>query len=87
MQTRHEIQDTRYECICKFVGQKPIQSRLRNFKELSAKTEKSDIISKDLKERGFNFVGSTITCAFMQAVGMVSDHTTDCFRHAQLRKV
>ena len=70
-----------------FIGHKSFQDRLRNFKGLPAKTEKSDIISKDLKERGFNFVGSTITCAFMQAVGMVSDHTTDCFRHAQLRKV
>ncbi len=70
--------------IWEFVGHKPLQSRLRNFKELPARTEKSDIISKDLKERGFNFVGSTIIYAFMQAVGMVNDHTTDCFRHAQL---
>lgn len=70
--------------IWEFVGQKPIQNRSRNFKELPAKTEKSDIISKDLKGRGFNFVGSTIMYAFMQAVGMVNDHATDCFRHAQL---
>ena len=70
--------------IWEFVGRKPVQNRLRNFKELPAKTEKSDIISKDLKERGFNFVGSTITYAFMQAVGMVNDHTTDCFRYRQL---
>ncbi len=69
-----------------FVEDKPIRNRWRNVKELPARTEKSDIISKDLKERGFNFVGSTITYAFMQAVGMVNDHTTDCFRHAQLRK-
>ena len=72
--------------IWEFVGQKPIQNRFRNFKELPARTEKSDIISKDLKERGFNFVGPTILYAFMQAVGMVNDHTTGCFRHAQLRK-
>ena len=69
--------------IWEFVGHKPLQNRLRNFKELPARTEKSDIISKDLKERGFNFVGSTIMYAFMQAVGMVNDHATDCFRHAQ----
>ncbi|MBI3618038.1 MAG: DNA-3-methyladenine glycosylase I [Candidatus Omnitrophica bacterium] len=58
-----------------FVGQKPIQNRLRNFKELPARTEKSDIISKDLKERGFNFAGSTIMYAFMQAVGRGSTTT------------
>ncbi len=67
-----------------FVEGKPVQNRWRNVKELPARTEKSDIISKDLKERGFNFVGSTIIYAFMQAAGMVNDHTVDCFRYHQL---
>ncbi len=51
--------------------------------EIPAKTEVSDIISKDLKKRGFTFVGSTIIYAYMQAAGMVNDHTTDCFRYHQ----
>ena len=55
--------------------------------ELPASTELSDQISKDLKKRGFNFVGSTICYAFMQAVGMVNDHTTDCFRHHEVQKL
>ena len=70
--------------IWKFVGDKAVQNRWRNLKELPAQTEKSDIISTDLKERGFNFVGSTIIYAFMQAVGMVNDHTVDCFRYREL---
>jgi len=53
--------------------------------ELPAKTELSERMSKDLKKRGFNFVGPTICYAFMQAVGMVNDHTTDCFRHQELK--
>jgi DNA-3-methyladenine glycosylase I len=52
--------------------------------ELPAKTDRSDAMSKDLKKRGFNFVGSTICYAFMQAVGMVNDHTTECFRYTQV---
>ena len=47
----------------------------------------SDAMSKDLKQRGFNFVGSTICYAFMQAVGMVNDHTTDCFRHKDIKEL
>jgi DNA-3-methyladenine glycosylase I len=49
-----------------------------------ARTPISDAMSKDLKSRGFSFVGSTVCYAFMQAVGMVNDHTTDCFRHGEL---
>jgi len=54
--------------------------------ELPTRTEQSDAMSKDLKRRAFNFVGSTICYAFMQAVGMVNDHTTDCFRYEGIRK-
>lgn len=64
-----------------FVDGKPIQNRWKSLKEVPAKTELSDKISKDLKKRGFTFVGSTIVYAHMQAAGMVNDHTTDCFRH------
>ncbi len=55
--------------------------------ELPTHTELSDAMSKDLKRRGFNFVGPTICYAFMQAVGMVNDHTTDCFRHKEIEKL
>lgn len=67
-----------------FVNGKPIQNHWRSLSELPAKTELSDQISKDLKKRGFNFVGSTIIYAHMQATGMVNDHTTDCFRYAEV---
>jgi DNA-3-methyladenine glycosylase I len=56
----------------------------RALKELPARTPESDAMSKDLKRRGFRFVGSTICYAFMQAVGMVNDHSTECFRYTQL---
>jgi DNA-3-methyladenine glycosylase I len=67
-----------------FTKQKNIQNRFTSIKEIPAKTELSDVISKDLLKRGFTFVGSTIIYAFMQAAGIVNDHTTDCFRHGQL---
>ena len=67
--------------IWQFVNYKPIQNKWKNIKELPAKTKESDTMSKDLKKRGFIFVGSTICYAFMQAVGMVNDHTIDCFRY------
>src|SRR5437773_1121578 len=66
-----------------FVGGKPIQNRRRSMKEVPGRTPESDAMSKDLLKRGFKFVGSTICYAFMQAVGMVNDHTVDCFRHTQ----
>ena len=69
------------EYIWQFVGHKPIINKFKGMKDLPSKTEISDKMSKDLKKRGFKFVGSTICYAFMQAVGMVNDHTTDCFRH------
>ena len=65
----------------KFVGGTPRRNRWRTMKEVPARTDESDAMSKDLKKRGFNFVGSTICYAFMQAVGMVNDHLVDCFRH------
>jgi DNA-3-methyladenine glycosylase I len=67
-----------------FVGGKPIQNRRRSMKDIPARTLESDAMSKDLLKRGFKFVGSTICYAFMQAVGMVNDHTVDCFRHRQV---
>ena len=67
-----------------FVDGKPIVNSFNELKELPAKTELSDKMSKELKKRGFNFIGSTICYAFMQAVGMVNDHTVDCFRYKQI---
>jgi DNA-3-methyladenine glycosylase I len=64
-----------------FVDGQPLQNRFRAMSELPASTPLSDRLSKDLKRRGFRFVGSTICYAYMQAVGMVNDHTVDCFRH------
>jgi len=70
--------------IWQFVGGKPRVNALKSMKEIQARTPESDAMSKDLKKRGFKFVGSTICYAFMQAVGMVNDHTIDCFRYRQL---
>ena len=70
-----------------FVDHQPIQNRCKSMAEVPAKTELSDKISKDLKARGFNFVGSTIVYAFMQATGMVNDHTKDCFRYREVTKL
>jgi DNA-3-methyladenine glycosylase I len=67
-----------------FVGGAPLQNAVRTRKDVPARTAISDALSKDLKKRGFNFVGSTIIYAHMQAVGMVNDHTLDCFRHGKL---
>jgi len=71
--------------IWQFVGGKPIQNQRKSLKEIPARTPESDAMSKDLLKRGFKFVGSTICYAFMQAVGMVNDHTVDCFRQKQLQ--
>ena len=72
--------------IWRHVDDRPIQNGWRSLAELPATTEKSAAISKELKKRGFNFVGSTICYAFMQAVGMVNDHLVDCFRYDELKK-
>lgn len=69
------------------VNGKPIQNAWKTIKEIPAKTPESDALSKDLKKRGFNFVGSTICYAFMQAVGMINDHLTSCFRYRDVRKM
>jgi len=68
------------EYVWQFVGGKPKVNRWRALRDIPATTPESDALSRDLRHRGFNFVGSTICYAFMQAVGMVNDHTTDCFR-------
>lgn len=69
-----------------FVDGRPIQNTHQSFSDVPASTPVSDAMSKDLKRRGFKFVGSTICYAFMQAVGMVNDHLVDCFRHKQVSK-
>jgi DNA-3-methyladenine glycosylase I len=63
-----------------FVGGKPVKNKWQSLRQVPAKNEISDKMSKDLKKRGFKFIGSTICYAFMQAVGMVNDHVSDCFR-------
>lgn len=69
--------------IWQFVAGHPIRNCWSTVSEVPACTKESDAMSRDLRRRGFNFVGSTICYAFMQAVGMVNDHTVDCFFHAQ----
>ncbi|MDQ4123551.1 MAG: DNA-3-methyladenine glycosylase I [Acidobacteriota bacterium] len=70
--------------IWQFVGGKPIVNSWETLKELPAKTDLSDAMSKDLRKRSFNFVGSTICYAFMQAIGMVNDHLVSCFRYKEI---
>ena len=72
--------------VWQFVGGQPKQNAQTTRERLPAKTAESDALSRDLLKRGFKFVGSTICYAFMQATGMVNDHTTDCFRHAPLAR-
>ena len=72
--------------VWQFVGGTPRQNAQTTCAPLPAKTAESDALSRDLLKRGFKFVGSTICYAFMQATGMVNDHTTDCFRHAPLAR-
>jgi DNA-3-methyladenine glycosylase I len=71
----------------RYVDNSPRQNAWQSLSELPARTAESDLMSRDLKKRGFNFVGPTICYAFMQAVGMVNDHTVDCFRHAEIREM
>ncbi len=70
--------------IWRFIGGEPRKNTWRAIKEIPVTTPESDSMSKDLKKRGFKFVGSTICYAFMQATGMVNDHTVDCFRYDQI---
>lgn len=67
-----------------FVDGEPLQNSWRTLKQLPAKTAQSDAMSKELKRLGFKFTGSTICYAYMQSVGMINDHTTDCFRHKEV---
>jgi len=67
--------------VWQFVGGRPVLNHWKSFKEVPCRTAESDAMSRDLVKRGFKFVGSTICYSFMQAVGMVNDHTTDCFRY------
>jgi DNA-3-methyladenine glycosylase I len=69
----------------RFVGGRPVQTRRREGRPLPATTPESDAFSRDLKQRGFNFVGSTVIYAYMQAVGLVNDHAMTCFRHREVR--
>jgi DNA-3-methyladenine glycosylase I len=71
--------------IWQFVDGRPKQNEWRSLKEVPASTPESDALSRELKRRGFKFVGSTICYAHMQATGMVNDHVTDCFRHKELQ--
>jgi DNA-3-methyladenine glycosylase I len=71
--------------IWQFIGNKPLQHRYTGLAGIPATTAESDAMSRDLKKRGFKFVGPTICYAFMQAVGMVNDHVTGCFRYRELR--
>jgi DNA-3-methyladenine glycosylase I len=71
--------------IWQFVGGSPLRNRRRESGEVPARTAESDAMSKDLKRRGFTFVGTTICYAFMQATGMVNDHLTTCFRYRELK--
>lgn len=83
-----EVQEefgTFVEYIWRFVGGKPIQNRFRTMKDIPATSPESDALSKDLKKRGFKFVGTTIVYAHMQAVGMVNDHVISCFRQRECR--
>jgi DNA-3-methyladenine glycosylase I len=80
LEVRREF-DSFDDYIWSFVGGKPIRNHWKTLKQVPAKTAESDAMSEALKQRGFKFVGSTICYAFMQAVGMVNDHTTECFRH------
>jgi len=68
-----------------FVGGEPLVNHWENMSEVPAKTEESEILSRDMKDRGFKFVGSTIMYAHMQATGMVNDHLVSCFRHTEVQ--
>jgi len=78
--------DTLDTYIWNFVDGRPIQNSWATLSDIPANTPESEAMSKDLKKRGFSFVGATICYAFMQAVGMVNDHTINCFRHYQIKK-
>jgi DNA-3-methyladenine glycosylase I len=72
------------ELLWSFVGRKPLQNRFRKLTDIPAETAESKAMSKELKRRGFRFVGPTVCYAFMQACGLVNDHTVDCFRYSEV---
>ena len=85
-----EIQEARgsfNDYIWSFVGGKPKQNAWKQLKQLPCRTPESDVLSKDLKQRGFSFVGSLIMYAHMQAAGLVNDHLVHCYRHEELRRL
>ncbi len=73
--------------IWQFVDHQPLQNSWKNLQEMPAKTPLAETITRDLKKRGFSFVGPTIVYSHMQATGMVNDHTRDCFRHQEIREL
>ncbi len=73
--------------IWQFVDSKPKQNAWTSLSQIPARTEESDAMSRELKKRGFNFVGSTICYAYMQTIGMVNDHVTDCFRYDEVARL
>ena len=74
------VGDGPFDLVWSFVGGEPKVNRRKTLSEIPAETEESKAMSKELKRRGFRFVGPTVCYAFMQACGLVDDHTTDCFR-------
>jgi len=70
--------------IWQFTGHKVINNRIDSLTKMNVTSKESDAMSKDMKERGFKFVGSTVCYAFMQGAGLINDHTTNCFRHKEL---
>ena len=72
--------------IWQFVGNEPLVNKFKSMREIPAKSQEAEIMSKQMKEKGFRFVGPTICYAFMQAAGLVNDHTINCFRYKELTK-
>lgn len=83
MQKEHGTFD---KYIWQFTNGKPKVNKFKSIKELPATSKESDVMSKDMKEKGFKFVGSTICYAFMQGAGIVNDHTVDCFRYREVQR-
>lgn len=85
--TLREQHDSFSDYLWQFVDGRPVQNKWKSDRQVPASTKQSEAMSRDLKQRGFRFVGPTICYAYMQAIGMVNDHITTCFRHAQVAKL
>lgn len=85
--TLREQHDSFSDYLWQFVDGRPVQNKWKSDRQVPATTKQSEAMSRDLKQRGFRFVGPTICYAYMQAIGMVNDHITTCFRHAQVAKL